>query len=116
MFIYREFGTNSVAANVIIQLIMGSVVSGPYSLICTTVSAELGEAVKGNTKAMSTVIAIVDGMGSIGAAVGPLLASLVMHTGWENVFYMMMAADLMALLCLLRVGAKEFRQHVLRKP
>lgn len=111
MFIYRIYGTVSQASNIIIQLIMGGAVYGPYALITTAVSAELGESVKGDSKALATVTAILDGMGSIGAAVGPLIASLVMQAGWDSVFYMMMAADVVAVVCLLRVGLREFQRH-----
>uniref|UniRef100_A0A663LT02 Glucose-6-phosphate exchanger SLC37A2 n=1 Tax=Athene cunicularia TaxID=194338 RepID=A0A663LT02_ATHCN len=56
------------------------------------------ESLKGNAKALSTVTAIIDGTGSIGAALGPLLAGLISPTGWNNVFYMLIAADVLACL------------------
>uniref|UniRef100_A0A8C1NSM4 Glucose-6-phosphate exchanger SLC37A2 n=1 Tax=Cyprinus carpio TaxID=7962 RepID=A0A8C1NSM4_CYPCA len=55
----------------------------------------------GNSRALSTVTAIIDGTGSIGAAIGPLLAGLISPTGWNNVFYMLIAADVLA--CLVRL-------------
>lgn len=75
--------------------------NGPYALITTAVSTELGThpSLGDNSKALATVTAIIDGTGSIGAAVGPLLAGLVSRwAGWHNVFYMLMASDLLALL------------------
>lgn len=36
-----------------------------------------------------------------GAALGPLLAGLISPTGWNNVFYMLISADVLA--CLVRV-------------
>lgn len=36
-----------------------------------------------------------------GAALGPLLAGLISPTGWNNVFYMLISADILA--CLVRV-------------
>jgi len=80
---------------------VGILVNGPYALITTAVSAELGthSSLGDNSKALATVAAIIDGTGSIGAAVGPLLAGLVSEwSGWHNVFYMLMYANLMALL------------------
>ena len=43
-------------------------VNGPYALITTAVSADLGthKSLKGNSKALATVTAIIDGTGSIG--------------------------------------------------
>ena len=49
-------------------LVVGAFVNGPYALITTAVSADLGthESLHGNAKALSTVTAIIDGTGSIG--------------------------------------------------
>jgi len=49
-------------------LVTGAVVNGPYSLITTAVSADLGThpCLHGNAKALATVSAIIDGTGSIG--------------------------------------------------
>ncbi|MGH0162313.1 UNVERIFIED_CONTAM: hypothetical protein FKN15_042557 [Acipenser sinensis] len=58
------------------------------------------ESLRGNSKALSTVTAIIDGTGSIGAALGPLLAGLISPTGWNNVFYMLITADILACLFL----------------
>uniref|UniRef100_A0A7N6C4N0 Major facilitator superfamily (MFS) profile domain-containing protein n=1 Tax=Anabas testudineus TaxID=64144 RepID=A0A7N6C4N0_ANATE len=81
-------------------LVCGGLVNGPYSLITTAVSADLGthKSLKGNAKALSTVTAIIDGTGSVGAALGPLLAGLLSAGGWDQVFYMLMTADFLALL------------------
>ncbi|OWK17338.1 SLC37A2 [Cervus elaphus hippelaphus] len=65
------------------------------------------KSLKGNAKALSTVTAIIDGTGSIGAALGPLLAGLISPTGWNNVFYMLIAADVLACLLLCRLVYKE---------
>uniref|UniRef100_A0A672HL48 Glucose-6-phosphate exchanger SLC37A2 n=1 Tax=Salarias fasciatus TaxID=181472 RepID=A0A672HL48_SALFA len=81
-------------------LVCGSLVNGPYALITTAVSADLGthESLRGNSRALSTVTAIIDGTGSIGAALGPLFAGLISPTGWNNVFYMLISADILACL------------------
>uniref|UniRef100_A0A8C6LNZ4 Solute carrier family 37 member 1 n=1 Tax=Nothobranchius furzeri TaxID=105023 RepID=A0A8C6LNZ4_NOTFU len=90
-------------------LVCGGLVNGPYALITTAVSADLGthKSLKGNARALSTVTAIIDGTGSVGAAVGPLLAGLLSAGGWHRVFYMLMTADFLALLLLLRLVMKE---------
>lgn len=41
------------------------------------------------------------GVFSVGAALGPLLAGLISPTGWNNVFYMLISADVLA--CLVRM-------------
>lgn len=105
-------GYTSLGVNIVLLLVAGVLVNGPYALITTAVSAELGThpSLGDNSKALATVTAIIDGTGSIGAAVGPLLAGLVSRwAGWHNVFYMLMGADLMALL----VSSIEFALRLL---
>uniref|UniRef100_A0A452RTU6 Glucose-6-phosphate exchanger SLC37A2 n=1 Tax=Ursus americanus TaxID=9643 RepID=A0A452RTU6_URSAM len=103
MFLYNYIGQNGITNSIVMLIICGALVNGPYALITTAVSADLGthQSLKGNAKALSTVTAIIDGTGSIGAALGPLLAGLISPTGWNNVFYMLISADILA--CLVRV-------------
>ncbi|GJY85231.1 putative glycerol-3-phosphate transporter 1, partial [Tanacetum coccineum] len=75
LYLYRSYGHISMAVNVILMMVIGMFVNGPYALITTAVSADLGthKSLKGNSKALATVTAIIDGTGSIGAAIGPVL-------------------------------------------
>lgn len=109
MFLYQHFGTASLGMNMFLLILVGILVNGPYALITTAVSAELGthSSLEGNSKALATVTAIIDGTGSIGAAVGPLLAAFVSNYGWPNVFYMLIASDVLALLFLIRLVKHE---------
>lgn len=50
-----------------------------------------------------------------GAAVGPLVAGLVSSSGWQNVFYMLIASDILALLLLLRPVSKELKRRSRRR-
>ncbi|XP_050302480.1 glucose-6-phosphate exchanger SLC37A2 isoform X1 [Anthonomus grandis grandis] len=116
MFIYQKFSAESIGLNMVLLIVVGLLVNGPYALITTAVSAELGthHSLEGNSKALATVTAIIDGTGSIGAAVGPLLAGFVSSYGWHNVFYMLIIADLLALLFLVRLVKHEivkYRSH-----
>ncbi|EPY88767.1 hypothetical protein CB1_000154012 [Camelus ferus] len=109
MFLYNYVGQNGISISIVMLIICGALVNGPYALITTAVSADLGthKSLKGNAKALSTVTAIIDGTGSIGAALGPLLAGLISPTGWNNVFYMLISADILACLLLCRLVYKE---------
>ncbi|XP_072210998.1 glucose-6-phosphate exchanger SLC37A2 isoform X1 [Excalfactoria chinensis] len=111
LFLYNHVGQNGIGTSIAMLIVCGALVNGPYALITTAVSADLGthESLKGNAKALSTVTAIIDGTGSVGAALGPLLAGLISPTGWNNVFYMLIAADVLACLLLARVVVKEVR-------
>ncbi|KAJ6644305.1 Glucose-6-phosphate exchanger SLC37A2 [Pseudolycoriella hygida] len=109
LLVYQSVGTVSLGINIFLLFIVGIVVNGPYSLITTSVSTELGthSSLEGNSKALATVTAIIDGTGSIGAAVGPLIAGIVSSSGWENVFHMLVISDVVALILLLRLVRKE---------
>jgi OPA family glycerol-3-phosphate transporter-like MFS transporter 1/2 len=113
LYCYREYGGSSMTANVLLMTLAGALVNGPYALITTAVSADLGthESLKGNARALATVTAIIDGTGSIGAAIGPMLTGWISaHTDdWNNVFFMLYAADLVAGLLLMKLVMKEIR-------
>lgn len=68
LLIYQQFGCTSMFLNICLLLLAGFLVNGPYALITTSVSAELGQhsSLEGNSKALATVTAIIDGTGSIG--------------------------------------------------
>jgi len=105
------------AWNIAMTFIIGFFVNGPYCLITTAVSAELGQhpSLQGSSKALATVTAIIDGTGSIGAALGPFLCGRLSGSGnWDSVFYMLVASDAAALLLLTRIFIREVRQ-VFRK-
>lgn len=114
LFAYMQLASYSLAVNIALQCFVGAVVNGPYCLITTAVSAELGNSVK-SSNAMATVTAIIDGTGSIGAAVGPLLVGLLSVYGWDVVFYIAMIADLISMFFLMRIGRNEYRKIVERR-
>lgn len=85
-------------------------VNGPYALITTSVSAQLGQhpSLGGNSKAVATVTAIIDGTGSFGAALGPLLAGyLSTRYSWNSVIYMVAVSEVLAILLLLGLVKRE---------
>lgn len=115
LLVYQMYGALTFYLNVLLLFLLGILVNGPYALITTSVSAELGQhsSLEGNSKALATVTAIIDGTGSLGAAVGPFLAGFFSATGWESVFYMLVAADIMALVLLIRLVTKEIARFKL---
>ncbi|XP_057374542.1 glucose-6-phosphate exchanger SLC37A2-like [Daphnia carinata] len=112
LFVYQTFGTISLVSNILLLMSVGLLVNGPYALITTAVSTELGthQSLRGSARALATVTAIIDGTGSIGAAVGPLIAGTVSDYGWDNVFYMLMVADVIALVLLARLVKHEIER------
>ncbi|GKV17586.1 hypothetical protein SLEP1_g28069 [Rubroshorea leprosula] len=109
LFFYRCYGHVSLALNIALMFITGMFVNGPYALITTAVSADLGthSSLEGNSRALATVTAIIDGTGSVGAAIGPVLTGYISEKSWSAVFTMLMAAALIAGLLLTRLVVAE---------
>lgn len=112
VFFYHAYGSISTVTNTCLMFLLGLFVNGPYSLITTAVAADLGtqSLIRENSRALATVTAIIDGTGSVGAALGPLLAGYVSSTGWENVFYMLIGSILVAALFLIHLVKTEIKE------
>ena len=98
LFAYQTFGPTSKTVNILLMLTAGMLVNGPYSLITTAVSADLGthSSLNGDSRALATVTAIIDGTGSAGAALGPLLTGILSTKGWGPVFAMLSVSSFTA--------------------
>lgn len=109
LFFYRSYGHVSMNWNMSLMFVTGMFVNGPYALITTAVSTDLGthSSLKGSAKALATVTAIIDGTGSIGAAIGPLLTGYISAKSWTAVFTMLMGSALIAGLLLTRLVIAE---------
>lgn len=116
LFLYRIYGSVSMRVNIALMMLAGMLVNGPYALITTAVSADLGthSSLKGNSRALATVTAIIDGTGSVGAALGPLLTGFISAQGWNGVFSMLMLAAFIAGLLLTRLVVAEIMDKVQR--
>ena len=80
--------------NSIYMTIVGFFVGGAANIISGTISADLGrqDAIQGNSEALATVTGIVDGTGSIGAALGQIFVpSIQSRFNWFYVFYFFIA-------------------------
>lgn len=109
LVLYRVLGSTSMFMNNILMFISGSLVNGPYALITTAVAADLGTqtAIRENSRALATVTAIIDGTGSIGAAIGPVLVGYISTSGWNTVFAVLIASIFIAALSLIPVVKSE---------
>ena len=114
LIIYRVYGGISMFANIVLMMITGMFVNGPYALITTAVSADLGtnSSLKGISRALATVTAIIDGTGSVGAALGPLLTGYISPYGWNGVFIMLTVASLISGLLLTRLVVAEIVEKI----
>ncbi|XP_073019903.1 putative glycerol-3-phosphate transporter 4 [Primulina eburnea] len=114
MLLYHRYGSTSRAVNILLMMIAGLFVNGPYALITTAVSADLGthSSLKGNSRALATVTAIIDGTGSMGAALGPLMTGFLSSIGWDAVFLMLIIGAFASGLLLSHLVLIELREKV----
>ncbi|KAL4602335.1 hypothetical protein ACB092_10G045900 [Castanea dentata] len=112
MLLYRTYGSVSKTVNIVLMMTAGLFINGPYALITTAVSADLGthSSLRGDSRALATVTAIIDGTGSMGAALGPLLTGFISTKGWDAVFVMLMIGALIAGLLLSRLVIAELSE------
>ena len=90
LWVFSE-SPNSELVNALLMSVVGFFVGGAANIISATITADLGrqDAIKGNKEGLSTVTGIVDGTGSVGAALGQLLVPLIQEKfNWFYVFYL----------------------------
>lgn len=118
MLLYRRYGSISHNINIVLMMVAGLFINGPYALITTAVSADLGthSSLRGDSRALATVTAIIDGTGSVGAAFGPLLTGFLSTKGWDTVFVMLMVCALIAGLLLSRLVISEISEKTCKPP
>lgn len=76
--------------NAFLMSIVGFFIGGAANMISATITADLGKQgpIQGNKEGLATVTGIVDGTGSIGAALGQLFVPLIQDRfNWFYVFY-----------------------------
>eukprot|EP00250_Pteridium_aquilinum_P020129 c24713_g1_i1 orf=630-2276(-) len=112
LLMYRMYGSQSFWLNALLLFLAGICVNGPYALITTAVAADLGthESLKGSSRALATVTAIIDGTGSVGAAVGPLITGYISKTGWNSVFIMLMLSATISGLLITGLVIEELKE------
>lgn len=114
LILYRVYGSIGMYINIALMFLSGLLVNGPYSLITTAVAADLGtqSLIKGNSRALATVTAIIDGTGSVGAALGPLLAGYISSRGWNSVFAMLILSIFLAAFFLIHIAKSEIKSKL----
>ncbi|CAM8983819.1 unnamed protein product [Rhodiola kirilowii] len=80
-----------------------------YSTLVGCWRTDLSSQSLGNSRALATVTAIIDGTGSVGAALGPLLAGYISTGGWNNVFVMLIVSVFCASLFLISLAKSEMK-------
>eukprot|EP01084_Bolivina_argentea_P024114 44994_1 len=115
LYVISEYSDTLPVVTLLILLgIMGILVGGPNNIISSAVAADLAAhpSIKGNNRALGTVTGIINGSGSITAALG-LQAVVPLQTrfGWPAVWYFLIAATLFGCLLMLPKVFKELSPH-----
>lgn len=103
---------NDQLINAVLLATTGFLIGGPSNMISSAISADLGrqEALRGSQEALATVTGIVDGTGSIGAAGGQYLVSLIeSKLGWMSVFYFFVVMTGGSILFIIPLLTREVR-------
>lgn len=109
---------NNKSINALLMTITGFFIGGPSNMISSAISADLGrqELIQGSSEALATVTGIVDGTGSIGAAVGQYLVSLIQdNLGWMWVFYFFILMTSCTILFISPLIVREVSSLVRRR-
>ncbi|XP_036616139.1 sugar phosphate exchanger 3 [Trichosurus vulpecula] len=109
---------NNKIINALLMAVTGFFIGGPSNMISAAISADLGhqELVQGSSEALATVTGIVDGTGSIGAAMGQFLVSLIQdNLGWMWVFYFFILMTSCTILFISPLIVRDVRSLMLRR-
>ncbi|KAG8438660.1 hypothetical protein GDO86_005013 [Hymenochirus boettgeri] len=103
---------NDKVINAVIMAVTGFFIGGPSNMISSAISADLGrqDIIKGSSEALATVTGIVDGTGSLGAAAGQFLVSLIQRDlNWMWVFYFFILMTSMTAVFIIPLVVRELQ-------
>ncbi|KAH9503589.1 hypothetical protein Btru_066915 [Bulinus truncatus] len=105
-----SYSPNDRTINVVLMSLIGCLIGGAANLISAAVSADLGcqKAIQGDDRALATVTGVIDGTGSLGAALGQIAVPYLQSgLGWHSVFYLFMICMFLTAVCLMPLFVKE---------
>ncbi|ETV70561.1 hypothetical protein, variant [Aphanomyces astaci] len=117
------FDGASHAQTTALLLATGFLLGGPANLISTAISADLGshDSLREDTAALATVTGIIDGTGSVGAAIVQFLVGYLagchpvgeggtMVCTWGPVFVLLQVSGILSCVCLVPLVANELKR------
>ena len=91
-----------------LNIMVGLFVNGPYALITTAVSADLGTSL-GDSKLLATVTGIIDGAGSVGACLQGVLIGIISSYSWDDAFYFLILCCVLSSAMITQLVYRELR-------
>ncbi|XP_033648104.1 sugar phosphate exchanger 3-like [Asterias rubens] len=107
-----SFCPNDLLLNAIILTIVGIFVNGASHVVSSVVSADLGQqdVIRGSKEALATVTGIIDGTGTMGAALGQIVVPVLeMKYGWPPVFYFFVVMIVIGTVFIMPTFVKELK-------
>ncbi len=98
---------------------MGLLVGGPNNIISSAVAADLAEhpSIRGNNRALGTVTGIINGSGSVTAAIGLLFIGRMKNAwGWASVWYLLIGCTVTGCALLIPKVLEEIRMRPEKEP
>jgi len=115
LFLFSQYASVMPAIALLVLLgLMGILVGGPNNIITSAVAADLAEhpSIKGNSRALGTVTGIINGSGSLTAALGlNLIGPLQVNYGWSAVWYFLIGCVIMGSGLMMPKVIKELYYH-----
>jgi len=109
----KKTGVQAIAS--VLMTIVGMFIGGASNMIGAACAADLGKAAieLGMSSAVATVTGIIDGTGSVGAAVGQIAIPVMEEDiGWDSVFVMFMVMSGLSALALIPVVYRELKNTI----
>ncbi|RNA18804.1 sugar phosphate exchanger 3 [Brachionus plicatilis] len=112
LYIFSD-SSDSKLMNAFLMSIVGFFIGGAANMISATITADLGKQgpIQGNKDGLATVTGIVDGTGSIGAALGQLFVPLIQDRfDWFYVFYFFIVLCVLTNVCIVPLFLRESKE------
>jgi len=103
--------------NAFLMSITGFFIGGVANMISAAITADLGRQgpIQGNKEALATVTGIVDGTGSVGAALGQILVPLIQEKfNWFYVFYLFIFLCVLTAVCIFPLFIRELKTLIVQ--
>lgn len=109
LYAYQAFGRD-VTVNAVLMGVVGFFIGGAANIISAAICADMGrlDELRGNSEALATVTGIVDGTGSVGAAMGQYILPWIQTTyTWEIVFWFFIFCIILTCMSVLYMITRE---------
>ena len=119
LYVYENLGVaHDMTVNAIMLVCIGGLIGGVANVIAAVITSDLGrqDAIRGNVEALATVSGIIEGTGTMGAALGQVAVPYLKASfGWGSVIYLLMVSIALAAVNILPIVVVEVKDMVKRK-